>query len=136
MLKKCLSFVLTGLLISTINVGPVMALTTLGDQPPPIETIKEKITKRGVGEKARVSVRLLSGTKLKGYISDAGEDTFVITDAKTKQATTVAYRDVEQVKGKGLSTGAKIGIGAGIAAAALAIGYSTARAACGGLCEK
>ena len=135
MLRKCLSFVLTGLLISIINIGPVMALATSGDQSPLMEKIKEEITKRGVGEKARVSVRLLSGTKVKGYVSDAGEDTFVITDAKTKQATTIAYRDVEQVKGKGLSTGAKIGIGVGIGVAALAVTYSVARAACGGFCN-
>lgn len=135
MLRKCLSFVLTGLLISIINIGPVMALATSGDQSPLMEKIKEEITKRGVGEKARVSVRLLSGTKVKGYVSDAGEDTFVITDAKTKQATTIAYRDVEQVKSKGLSTGAKIGIGVGIGVAALTVTYSVARAACGGFCN-
>ncbi len=135
MLKKCLSLMLMGLLINSINVGPVLALTSSKDQPPPVEKIKEKIVKRGVGEKARVSIKLLSGTKLKGYVSDAGEDTFVITDAKTKQATTIAYRDVEQVKGKGLSTGAKIGIGVGIGVAALAVTYSVARAACGGFCN-
>jgi len=61
------------------------------------------------------------GTKLKGYISQTLEDSFDLTNAKTKQPTTVLYRDVAQVKKQGLSTGAKIALGIGIGALATAV---------------
>ncbi|HXH69987.1 MAG TPA: hypothetical protein VNI60_06515 [Pyrinomonadaceae bacterium] len=74
--------------------------------------------KRGIGEKKRVRVKTSDGTKMKGYIRQAGEDSFTLTDSKTKQSMVVAYRDVAQVKGSGLSRGAKIAIGVGAATAA------------------
>ncbi len=130
MLKKCLSLVLIGLLVNLIDLGPALAFTGAGDKSPvPVEEIKEKIAKRGTGKKARVTVTLQDGTKVKGYVSQAAEDSFVVADSKTGQTTIVAYRDVAQVKGKGLSTAAKIGIGVaigvGATAAILAIAVKT-----------
>ena len=85
--------------------------------------VKAGVARRGTGERSRVTVKLQDGTKLKGYISHAGEDSFAVTDDKTGQASTVAYRDVAQVKGRGgLSTAAKIGIGVGIGVAVLILG--------------
>lgn len=51
------------------------------------------------------------------YISQAIENSFDLTDAETKEITTIPYRDVAQVKRQGVSRGAKIAIGVGIAAA-------------------
>ncbi len=61
--------------------------------------------------------------KLAGHISEVKEDSFVIIDEKTGTTTTVAYSDVTQVKskGKGLSTGVKVAIGAGLAAVVLVL---------------
>lgn len=83
--------------------------------------IKANVVKRGTGENKRVVVKRLDGTKLKGYISQTSEDSFTLTDSKTKQSNLIAYRDVTQVKGSGLSKGAKIGIAVGVAAGAAAI---------------
>ena len=58
---------------------------------------------------------------IKDYISEVGEDSFVVVDAKTGTATTVAYSQVKQVKGNNLSTGAKIAIGVAIIAGVLAL---------------
>ncbi len=55
-------------------------------------------------------------TKLEGYISDAGAETFTVTNRKTGVAAEVAYPQVKSVQGNNLSTGAKIAIGVGIAA--------------------
>ena len=66
-------------------------------------------------------MEILNGTELKGYISQTGDESFELTDSKTKQVTSIAYRDVAQVKGSGLSKGAKIGIGIAIGAAAAII---------------
>ncbi len=60
-------------------------------------------------------------TKLEGYVSAVGDDSFVVTDIKTGVATTVAYPQVKKVKGNNLSTGAKIAIGVGIAAVVLVV---------------
>ncbi len=97
---------------------------------PPVDKIKASVLKRGVGEKSRVKVKRQDGTTLKGFISQAGEDSFVLTDSKTRQTTTLAYQDVTQVKGPGLSKGKKIaiGVGVGAAVAAVVIGVSISRA--------
>lgn len=89
-----------------------------------VEKIKGDVAKRGMGKKARVKVKLQNGSKLKGYITQADEDSFTLTDSKTKQATTLAYRDVTQVKKQGgLSVVTMVGIGVGITAATLGILY-------------
>ena len=85
------------------------------------EKIKASVLKLGVGESTRVKVKLQDKTKLEGYISDAGPDTFTVTDRKTGVATTVAYPQVKSVQGNNLSTGAKIAIGVGIAASIIFI---------------
>jgi hypothetical protein len=80
------------------------------------EKVKADVLKLGTGESSRVKVKLRDQVKLEGYISDAGPDTFTVTDRKTGVATTVAYPQVKSVQGNNLSTGAKIAIGVAIAA--------------------
>ena len=83
------------------------------------EKVKAGVKKLGIGESARIEVRLHAGTKLKGYIKEVSGDSFVVFDTKTATTHTVRYEQVDQLKGKGLSTGAKIAIGLGIAFAVL-----------------
>ena len=125
MFKKCLSLVFISLLVFAANAETVSAQSKTDNDAPTVEKIKANILKRGTGEKKRVRVKMLDGTKMKGYISQAGEDSFSLTDSKTKQTTAVAYRDVAQVKGGGLSKGAKIGIAVGIGAAVAVIVIAT-----------
>ena len=79
------------------------------------------ILKLGVGEKARVEVKLRDNTKLKGYVSEAGADSFIVTDSQTGASSRVAYNDVAQVKksGNGFSTMTKVLIGGAVAAGAI-----------------
>jgi hypothetical protein len=76
--------------------------------------IRQEVAKRGTGENARAKVELKNNTKLNGYVSEIGDDTFVITTFKTKAATKVAYRDVARLSGHGLPTGTKVAIIAGV----------------------
>lgn len=76
--------------------------------------VKTEIAKLGTGKDARIAIKLRDKTQVAGYVSQVGEDSFVIADLNTNAATTVAYREVVQARGKGLSTGAKIAIGVGI----------------------
>ena len=120
MFKKSL---LLALVISLAHVSARPAIGAQQDQKENrrIEKGKANVVKRGIGEKARVRVKLRNNTEVKGYISRAGEDDFMVIDEKTSMKTPIAYRDVGQVKGKGgLSIGAKIGIG--VAAFVVAIG--------------
>ena len=80
------------------------------DPVPQAQKIKMKVAKMGTGEKAKAKIKLRSGEKLKGYISSAGENDFVLTDKKSGQAKTIAYSDVDEVKKPGLSQGTKIAL--------------------------
>jgi hypothetical protein len=130
--KKTLAIVVTGLLL----------LTDFGSQRAQAETLEDaqlagqmrtRILKVGMGEKARVEVKLHDETRLKGYVSQVGADSFTLTDAKTGASQVVAYRDVAQVKktGGGLSTMTKVLIGGTVAAGAI-IGWQVVKPA---LCD-
>jgi 6-phosphogluconate dehydrogenase len=117
MIKKCLFAAFIGLMLLFTHPQSINAQTNSGGDVSVADKIKANVTKRGIGEKSRVNVKMRNGTKMKGFISQAGEDSFTLTDSKTKQASTLSYSDVAQVKGTGLSTTSKILIGVGIGVA-------------------
>ena len=85
----------------------------------PVETVKAKVAKIGIGEKAKATVYLKDGTKKKGYIGQAGDDNFVLRDRKTDAPTTISYSDVRKVESnRGHSTARNLGLGIGIGAGA------------------
>ena len=114
MFKKVLSLVLVGLLVNMFSISLTYASSKEEKQSRFAARVKENVTKLGTGAEARVEVKLRDNRKLKGYVREAGEDSFVVVDAKTGTATTVAYPQVKQVKGNNLSTGAKIAIAVSI----------------------
>jgi sRNA-binding regulator protein Hfq len=75
-----------------------------------MQKIKEGISKRIKEKKNRVKLKLRNGSEVKGRLDHAGEDSFTVTDEKTGQQLALAYSDVDEVKGRGLSKGMKIGI--------------------------
>ena len=83
------------------------------------EQVKSEIAKLGTGPDARIKVNLLDRSKVEGYVSEAGPDSFVVLNPKTRVATTVAYPQVATAKGNNLSDGAKIAI-----AVAVTVGLS------------
>ena len=85
------------------------------------EKVKANIVKLGTGKDARVEVKLKDGGKLKGYVSQINENSFIVMDEKTASATEVAYPNAKQVKGNNWSTGVKIAIGVGIVVVVLII---------------
>ena len=95
-----------------------------------VARVKAEVQKRGIGEKSRVRVRLRNKAEVKGYISKIEDASFDVSDKNTGQATTILYADVENVRGAGLSKGAKIGLIVGaaivIVAAVIAIGVCRA----------
>lgn len=114
MFKRVLCLVLVGFLLSLAGVRPAYARSKEEQETRLAEKVKEGISKIGTGAAAHVEVKLRDKTKLKGYVSEAREDSFVIVDEKTNATSTVAYSQVQQVKGNNLSTAAKIAIGVGV----------------------
>jgi hypothetical protein len=84
-----------------------------------LDKVKAKVAKLGTGEKAKATLILKDGTKLKGYIGQAGSDDLVLRDRKTDSPTTIRYSDVAKVESnKGHSTARNLGLGIGIGAGA------------------
>lgn len=78
------------------------------------EKVKEGIRKLGTGKDATVMVKLIDGTKLRGYISEARTHSFVVFNETTGVGIEVSYSKAKQVKGHNLSTGVKIAIVIGV----------------------
>ena len=117
MFRKIISLVLVVLTLNLIGVSPAAASSQDDKEARRIQKIKENINKLGIGTQSRVELKLLDNRKLKGYIKEAGEDTFVVVDEKTGAATVVDYSQVKQAKGSNRLTAAKIAIGAAKGAA-------------------
>jgi hypothetical protein len=123
MLKKICSAILATLLLQAAAV-PAFAKTNAEKNAQRAEKVRTQLSKLGTGRDAQVRLELRDKTKVEGYLSEAGADTFTVTDREGK-TTTVPYQDVNKAHGNNLSTGAKIAIGAGIGAAVvLLIFYS------------
>ncbi|HJQ35047.1 MAG TPA: hypothetical protein VJ866_23050 [Pyrinomonadaceae bacterium] len=77
---------------------------------------RTQLEKFGTGKNARVKVMLRDKTEVEGYLTEVGEEHFVVSD-KAGRATEVAYSKVEKARGNNPSTGEKLAIGTGLAAA-------------------
>ena len=58
---------------------------------------RAKVSQLGVGQSARVDVKLKDQTKIKGYISGAEQDSFTVVDKVTGDSHSVSYNDVLEV---------------------------------------
>ncbi len=118
MLKKMMSALLMFLMMNLATVA--FASSKEEKEAKFAEKVKSEISKLGVGNDAKVQVKLKNGTKLKGYISEVNNESFVVVDSQGN-ATNVPYPQAKQVKGNNWSTGVKIVIGVGILLAALIV---------------
>ncbi len=115
MFRQLMALTLAVVLIQLTCGQLAMAHTPAEKEARFAEKVKAGIAKLGTGKKALVKIKLQDGTKLNGYVREANENTFVVIDSRTGDATTVPYPQVKQVKGNNLSSGAKIAITIGIA---------------------
>lgn len=115
MLKKTISLAIVALLINLLTVNFTFAGSN-NKEARFAEKVKKAVVGLGVGEQARIEIKLRDKTKIKGYVKEASDESFVVLDSKSGVETTVSYPQVRQVKGNNLSTGAKIAIGVGIGA--------------------
>ena len=122
MLRKSLATIIALVLLQTLFlVQTAFAASKAEKEARLAAQVKQKLSNFGVGESARLAVKLRNKAMLGGYLKSTGEDSFVLANLKTGDSTTVAYADVTQVRGQNLSTGAKIAIGIAIGVAAVLI---------------
>lgn len=117
MYKRSLSFFVIVLIINLLAAPYAFADTKNEKQVRFVEKVKADLRKLGTGKEAQLKVELRNNSRLEGYVSASDEEGFTVNNAKTGAATRVTYPEVKRVKGKNLSTGAKIAIGVGIAGA-------------------
>ena len=114
MFKKYLIVVLTFLVLNLSLSSVAFAQTQSEKDTKFAAKVKTNITKLGTGTDAKIQVKLKDGNRLKGYVSQINENSFVVTDEKTNVATEIPYPNAKQVKGNNLNTGVAIAIAAGI----------------------
>ena len=116
---------ISGLLAVLLLLAPLSQLTAAGrTQKSSRDKAKSQVAKLGVGSKARATIKLNDGTRVKGYVYSAGDEDFVIRDRQTDAATTIRYADVKSVDdNRGHSVARNIliivGIGAAVSIAAV-----------------
>ena len=110
------------LLVLALMLSPVRR-AVLGQQltDPAAVRIKNDIARRLREARTNITVRLRSGTEVKGKITQAAENVFTLQDKKGTHRD-ISYAEVLKVNGIGLSKGAKFGILTGIVAGAVIIG--------------
>lgn len=123
-MKKYLALVIVGSLFLFFP-GHMLARSQKDDALA-VDKIKTKITRLGIGEKARAQIKLRNGQRIKGYVSNVGEKDFALTDGKSGQTTTISYADVVEVKKPGMSKRTKIllGVGLGVVATAAILAWA------------
>src|SRR5881394_3242009 len=97
MFRRTLAIMLSALVMFSALGFHTSSARAAGDAQT-VAQVRAQVARIGVGEKARVEVKLRDNTKVKGYVSALGADSFTIADVKTGTQQTVAYRDVAQVK--------------------------------------
>jgi len=80
---------------------------------------KTEVVNRLNKKETRVKVKLRSGSEMKGRITQSGENSFTLTDEKTGNRSDIAYADVVNVEGRGMSKKKKMFIAIGAGAAVL-----------------
>jgi hypothetical protein len=89
---------ISGMLAVLLLLAPFSKLSAAGQtQKSSIDKARSQVAKLGVGSKARATIKLNDGTKVKGYVYSAADEDFVIRNRDTDAPTTVRYADVKSV---------------------------------------
>ena len=107
----------------TLSLAFAIALTPFGpavhgkkklDQTP--DKVKTEVESRFKKKEEHVKVKLRSGSEVKGRITRTSDNGFTVIDDKSGSSTEIAYADVKNVEGRGMSKTKKTLIGVGIGA--------------------
>ena len=118
--------------LTTLFLAYALVLSTLGPAARAQSNLnaetkaKTEVVNRLNKKETRVKVKLRSGSEMKGRITQSGENSFTLTDEKTGNRSDIAYADVVNVEGRGMSKKKKmfIAIGAGVIVFAALTAYA------------
>lgn len=117
---------------TTLFLAYAIVLTTFGPAARAQSTLtaetkaKAEVVDRLNKQETRVKVKLRSGSEVKGRITQTGDNSFTLTDEKTGSRSDIAYTDVLNVEGRGMSKKKKafIAVGVGVAVFAALVAYA------------
>ena len=125
-MKRRLLIVSLAFAIVLTPLGPTVHGRKKPDQTP--DRIKTEVESRLNKKEEHVKVKLRSGSQVKGRITQSNATGFTLVEDKTGSRTEIAYTDVSNVEGRGMSKTKKIAIGVTIGvvifAAAFAYGFT------------
>ena len=124
MFRTFLSLMLAVLLMQGSAGVPVFAAQAnqANNDAQALEKVRLKVAKIGLGDKARATVRMKDGRKIKGFISQAGANDFTVRDRKTGEQSLILYSDVSRVEdNRGNNILRNVLIGAGAAGVVLLV---------------
>jgi len=105
--------------LSILALAFAIVLTPLGpavygkkDQTP--DKVKTEVETRLRKKEEHVKIRLRSGSQVKGRITQSNANGFTVVEDKTGTRTEIAFADVSNVEGRGMSKTKKTLIGVGI----------------------
>jgi sRNA-binding regulator protein Hfq len=102
----CLAFVMA--------FGPIVRGQQQAAHASDTTKLKAEVERRLHKKEERVKVKLRNGSQVKGRITKTSDDGFTLTDEKTGGHSDLAYADVLDVEGRGMSKKKKILIATGI----------------------
>ena len=127
MFKKTLSFILIGLLLNLACYSTARANTNSEKAAKFAAKVKTAIAKLGTGAETSVKVKLRDKKKIKGYVSEVKENSFVVVTGKIGTPIEIPYSQVKSIQGKNNLTGKQIALGVLVLAVILISFYFIAR---------
>ena len=117
--------------LTTLFLAHAIVLSTLGPAARAQSSLnaetkaKTEVVNRLNHKETRVKVKLRNGSEIKGRLTQSSENSFTLTDEKTGNRSDIAYADVVNVEGRGMSKKKKtfIAIGAGVVVFAAVFAY-------------
>ena len=98
MFGKCLSLALASVLLLTAASAPARAGQQAQAEAVKLEKLRKKAGEFAQKRRWKARVKLSDGRKLKGRITEATDEYFVIVSSETHTATTVRYPQVVELK--------------------------------------
>ena len=108
MSKRLIALAVSTALLCAICVTPAAAGAGEEEQARLAAKVRSAVAELGTGPDARIEVKLLDKTKLKGYVSEANSESFVVVDDKTGTSTQLSYSQVQRASGRNRVSGDKI----------------------------
>jgi len=106
--------------------GPAVYAKKKPDQTP--DKVKAEVESRINKKEEHVKVKLRSGSEVKGRIAQSSANGVTVVEDKSGSRTDIAYADVSNVEGRGISKTKKtligVGIGVGVFAALVAYAFT------------